>query len=323
MKADDKIQRELAIDRAWDRFVSGRDVDTGSLNLADEFTLRALHATGDAINADPVFVQRLRREILGERPIAAGVHPSPPTLAPVSQPRRETSTPPNLVPRRARSDWQRFAVATLVLLVGLVGFAGFFDNDQNSGETRLPAASYATSPTIASGTPVLLTIESIGVVNAPIERARAIDQVSKDSWAGDLWTVDPSGAWVVAWLNYTDAPGMGGNVVLAGHLDYWDVGPAIFSDLAKLTKGDRVEVTSADGAIYAYTVDWSRTYPLKVDAEQQQAVLGPTTTESLTLITSAGEFDDKRGEYKETLVVRATLESVTMAAPVDATPRAN
>ncbi len=53
----------------------------------------------------------------------------------------------------------------------------------------------------------------------------------------------------VAWYKYGAKAGQTGNVVLAGHLDDQE-GPAVFYDLAKMKKGQRIEVTGKAGQQY-------------------------------------------------------------------------
>lgn len=145
--------------------------------------------------------------------------------------------------------------------------------------------------------PVGLRIETIAL-DATIEQQQIEDGVMQN----------PSGPFVVAWYK---EPGRLGeeenNVVLAGHLDYWDVGPAIFYDLGKLEEGDRVEVIGKNGATYVFSVDWLKTYKLdELDSATIQEIIGPTSAESVTLITCGGPFDYETGEYEERVIARGT-----------------
>ncbi|MEZ4505000.1 MAG: class F sortase [Thermomicrobiales bacterium] len=51
---------------------------------------------------------------------------------------------------------------------------------------------------------------------------------------------------------YKQSPGLGavGNILMAGHLDYWDVGPAVLYNVNNLNQGDTISVTGEDGVIY-------------------------------------------------------------------------
>src|SRR5690242_10086048 len=51
-------------------------------------------------------------------------------------------------------------------------------------------------------------------VDAQVEQQEIIDGVMQN----------PSGPFVVSWYRETGRPGESNNIVMAGHLDYWDVG---------------------------------------------------------------------------------------------------
>jgi LPXTG-site transpeptidase (sortase) family protein len=144
--------------------------------------------------------------------------------------------------------------------------------------------------------PVSLRIEAIEL-DATIEQQQIENGVM----------LNPSGPFVVAWYKETGRLGeQENNVVLAGHLDYWDVGPAIFYDLWKVEEGDRIEVIGKNGVVYVYAVEWVKAYKLdELDSATIQEIIGPTRNESLTLITCGGTFDYDTGEYEERIIVRA------------------
>ncbi len=118
---------------------------------------------------------------------------------------------------------------------------------------------------------------------------------------------NPDGAANVAWYDFTAKPGLGaGNAVFSGHVDYVNVGKAVFWDLKKLVNGDIVEVVLQDGVIVSYTVSASQSYDVATIPMDQ--VLNSTSTESVTLITCGGQFS--AGSYNERLVLRATRSGV-------------
>lgn len=120
--------------------------------------------------------------------------------------------------------------------------------------------------------------------------------------------LNPSGPFVVAWYKETGRLGeQQNNVVLAGHLDYWDVGPAIFYDIWKLEPGNRIDVTGKNGSHFIYKVEWVREYMIEdLDTATIQEIIGPTRNETLTLITCGGTFDYTTGEYESRVIVRAS-----------------
>lgn len=133
-------------------------------------------------------------------------------------------------------------------------------------------------------------------IDAPIETTEIIN--------GQMST--PSGPFVVGWYRESGRLGEANNIVMAGHLDYWGVGKAVFYHLGSLGKGDNIRVLGADNTEYHYEVEWKK----KIDAKEAakggiQDIVGKTDDERLTLITCGGDYDAKTQEYAERTVVRA------------------
>jgi len=113
----------------------------------------------------------------------------------------------------------------------------------------------------------------------------------------------PDNAYDVAWYDFTARPGTGSNAVFSGHVDYINVGPAVFWGLKDLKQGDRVEVRLADGTLFEYAVTAVNTFP--TDNAPVDQIVGPTATESVTLITCTGTWDKVKKQYDQRLIVRA------------------
>jgi len=144
--------------------------------------------------------------------------------------------------------------------------------------------------------PVAIQIDK-AAVDAPIERVDIINGVMQN----------PTGPWVVSWYQELPGLGSGSNVVMAGHVDYWDVGPAVFWNLKDLRDGDVIGVMGEDQSVFTYRILSMKNY-VTADLTPEiirQEIVGPTKTETLTLITCGGPFDYQRGEYLERMVVRA------------------
>ncbi len=126
---------------------------------------------------------------------------------------------------------------------------------------------------------------------------------------------DPKGPKDVAWYDFSQHPGWGGNAVFAGHVDYINYGPAVFWNLRNLEMGDEIKIVLADGTEYSYHVISEAAYS-DSDAPVQE-IVGPTDTEVVTIITCNGTFDTKTREYDKRLVVRAerSNEPSAQAAP--------
>jgi sortase (surface protein transpeptidase) len=168
--------------------------------------------------------------------------------------------------------------------------------------TRVAATDEESEPTpVPEGVaPIELQIDSVGV-DAPIELGDVVDGAMQD----------PSGPWVVSWYEPLGKIGEGGNVVLAGHVDYWNVGPAVFWDVRYLPEGDIIRIVGEDGKNYEYAVQWTQPYMAEELTPEviQNDIVGDTGEETLTLITCGGEFNPDTGEYNERWVVRANLIS--------------
>jgi LPXTG-site transpeptidase (sortase) family protein len=153
------------------------------------------------------------------------------------------------------------------------------------GLNPIPAKSAGVAP-------VSIQIEKAGV-DAEVEQIEIVDGKMQD----------PTGPWVVSWYKDLAKIGEFGNAVMAGHIDYWDVGPAVFYNLNTLQEGDRIIVTGEDQQTYTYEVEWVKNYD--ADNAPINEIVGETGEESLTLITCGGPFDYETGHYLQRTVVRS------------------
>ena len=214
------------------------------------------------------------------------------------------NTPTPTPTRPARMTRRGFAVAALGLVAGSSLAANV--------AARAPIVSTRVGEVPTTGG---LRPGPIGLNPPPVIRTRGvlpvairIDKAQVDAEIEQIAIVDgvmqnPTGPWVVSWYKETSRPGEDGNVVMAGHVDYWDVGAAVFWYLRDLKEGDEIVVTGENGDLYTYAVEWIKDY----DAENApiQEIVGPTEDEALTLITCGGEFDYATGEYLQRKIVRA------------------
>jgi hypothetical protein len=160
------------------------------------------------------------------------------------------------------------------------------------GQRPGPIGFNPQAATVPGYQPVAITIEK-AAVDAVIEVREIVDGLMQD----------PTGPWVVSWYKETGRLGVPEqNAVMAAHVDYWDVGPAVFFNIRNLVKDDVVDVTGEDGSTYRYVVEWIELY----DANNApiQDIVGPTDETALTLITCGGQFDYQSGEYLSRTVVR-------------------
>lgn len=149
---------------------------------------------------------------------------------------------------------------------------------------------------VAGYKPVAISIEN-AAVEAVVETLEIVDGIMQD----------PTGPWVVSWYKQTGRLGVPEeNVVVAAHVDYWDVGPAVFYNIGNLVEGDIVDITGEDSNIYRYAVEWLELY----DAENApiEDIVYPNGETALTMITCGGQFDYQSGHYLSRTVVRCQFQ---------------
>ena len=209
----------------------------------------------------------------------------------------------------SRPESDRSALSRRALVLLGAGAAGL-------GLRRLPASAQdgASVPTTGGARPGPLAFDPGPVAKKRGERPVAI-AIERAQVAAEVEVINivdgamqnPTGPWVVAWYEETAGLGQIGNIVLAGHVDYWDVGPAVFWYVNELVAGDRIEVTDAQGVAHAFGVLWGEMY-LTADLTPEiitDLIFPSTKDELLTLVTCGGEFDPNTGEYLSRYIVRA------------------
>lgn len=124
----------------------------------------------------------------------------------------------------------------------------------------------------------------------------------------------PDNAYDVAWYDFSAQPGFDGNAVFAGHVDYVNVGKAVFWNIKDLSQGDLIKVQLADGTQYDYAVNFKQQFDAATAPVDQ--IVGPTPNQTVTLITCGGTFNPVTHQYDKRLVVRA--ERIIPGAPLPA-----
>lgn len=201
-------------------------------------------------------------------------------------------------------------IATLMVIVGLTAGVTASTGIQvpGWGSGQELAGPLGMNPVPGSGSaPTSISIPDASV-EAEVERSQIVDGVM----------LDPSGPWVVSWYQETGELGEVNNTVMSGHVDYWDVGPAVFYTVAQLAEGAPIVIQGENGATYTYAVEWIKDYEVAgLTPEAINEIVGPTDYRALTLITCGGEFDYDSGEYLYRTVIRAKLIDVE-GMPADA-----
>ena len=117
--------------------------------------------------------------------------------------------------------------------------------------------------------------------------------------------IETPGRWQVAgWYARGLRPGQPGPAVIVGHVDSRR-GPAVFSRLWELRRGDTIEVTRGDGSVVTFVVDRLERHA-KTRFPTDDVYL-PTLEPTLRLVTCDGVFDRLTGHYRDNLVVFADL----------------
>jgi len=150
------------------------------------------------------------------------------------------------------------------------------------GDGTIPEAKGIFSPTEIDIPKIAITakIEQVGIV-------QGVMQVPED-------------AWNVGWYSSLAKPGDRTNVVMAGHKDWWGIGPVVFWNLEQLQPGDKVYLRGDDGKGATYVVTESFYVDASVDAGD---IIGDHGFETLTLITCGGSFNG--AEYTSRAIIRA------------------
>jgi hypothetical protein len=141
--------------------------------------------------------------------------------------------------------------------------------------------------------PLRVTIPRLGV-DAPVIAVGLTPQMAMDV---------PQRGDEIGWYEYSTRPGMKGNSILAGHLD-WAGKPAVFQKLIDLKQGDPVAIRGADGQERSFKVDWNRQWPLV--SAPIGAIFEPLEQSALTLITCGGRWNPSTQRYDTRIVVRAS-----------------
>jgi hypothetical protein len=158
-----------------------------------------------------------------------------------------------------------------------------------------PVGQEPPETTSNAAIPMTIAVEAAGI-DAEIEQLDIVD--------GRM--LNPTGPWVVAWYRQGGALGEPGNVLLAGHVDYWGVGPSVFYNVRDLVAGDEVVLTGENGKAYRYVVTTNVTYAVEELVSGRMAELvAPTESQVVTMFTCGGEFDYVNGEYLSRTVVQA------------------
>jgi LPXTG-site transpeptidase (sortase) family protein len=116
----------------------------------------------------------------------------------------------------------------------------------------------------------------------------------------------PKGPNDVAWFQLGVRPGETGSAVVSGHYGWKDNIPAVFDNLHKLQKGDRIYIEDDKGVIITFVVRESKLY--NWDANASGVFDSSDGKAHLNLVTCEGSWDKVQRNYSNRLVVFADKE---------------
>jgi LPXTG-site transpeptidase (sortase) family protein len=111
----------------------------------------------------------------------------------------------------------------------------------------------------------------------------------------------PKGPAEVAWFNFGPRPGENGSAVIAGHYSWKNNIPAVFDNLHKLNKGDKIYIEDEKGTNNIFVVREIRIYGKNADASDVFA--SSDSGAHLNLVTCTGIWNKAEKMYSDRLVV--------------------
>lgn len=181
----------------------------------------------------------------------------------------------------------------------------------SSGAAPPPAATQigarATTPaaTTAAGFPTPKEGVFLERLVVPGARIDATVETRGINARGEM--EDPAGKDAVAWYNFSEFPGYGGNAVFSGHVDWFTGELGSFGRVKDLKTGDEVVIKLSDGMEMKYKVVSTNLYEsAKAPVDE---IVGRTEKDSLTFITCEGAFSRSAQDYSHRRIVRAERTS--------------
>jgi hypothetical protein len=196
--------------------------------------------------------------------------------------------------------------ALVILGLGLTGCGG--TGSPSPSQPAQPAQqapisapsqpSGAKKNTLGRSPPVKIVISKIGV-RAPITTLGLKSN-------GSIEEPPLSKPNLTGWYRLGPTPGQKGPAVIAGHVDAHG-SPAVFAELGKLRRGDRVEISRKDGSMAVFQIDSIQRVPK--NAFPTKKVYGDIAFPGLRLITCGGAFNKATGHYVDNVIAYGHLIS--------------
>ncbi len=205
-------------------------------------------------------------------------------------------------------------MSIVILSAGIIGILAAVNNSgadlprQGNIEDIVATPSGQPTPDEAAGgiargpVPVRFMIPAL-YIDAPV--------VSQSLGADALPTV-PERPDQVAWYDFSATPGLNGNAVFSGHVDWQTADrvpiPGVFYRLREMKIGDIIEVTLEDGSTLKYRVTGNVATPY--NDPNVVKVMNPIDRDVITVITCGGTWTNNGrlpngGNYSHRIIVRA------------------
>jgi LPXTG-site transpeptidase (sortase) family protein len=216
--------------------------------------------------------------------------------------REESFIAPTQVQTKSPLKRPLFIVSLVAIAVSSIFFPFSIFNQPALGSfvhtaESVPNTVFSEQPSLPAGQvglelPVRLKIPKINV-DAALEPVGLTSQGAVDV---------PKGPANAGWFDLGPRPGEKGSSVIDGHFGWWKNGTqAVFDNLDKLRKGDKVYIEDETGATITFVVRESRMYNPNADATD---VFGSNDGKvHLNLITCDGVWDKVAKGYSQRLVV--------------------
>ena len=188
------------------------------------------------------------------------------------------------------------------LTVLVLAFGLFLSSCRDRAEPQAAADGAEATTRTASGRALPTSDAAVARLVVP---AIGIDQGVVDGGVDPITNsmIAPDGPFEIAYYRYSAQPGTG-NAVFSGHVDFVNVGPAVFWNLRKLKEGDGVLVRLADGLELRYEVVFNAVYDVD-DGPWDRLFARDAAPDAVTLYTCDGDFDRRSQTYSQRRVVRA------------------
>lgn len=162
-------------------------------------------------------------------------------------------------------------------------------------DVPLQDAALGAQPAVAAApAPTRVTVPDLGI-DMPVDPVGVEDDGTMEI---------PQDADRAGWYRFGPAPAdPEGATVVAAHVDSWTTGVGPFSLLRDVAVGARVELTTADGTVHAYTVQEVVQVP-KGDAPVERW-FDRSGAPRIVLVTCGGAFDREVGHYSDNVAVTA------------------